>query len=271
MHGPAGQSFIHLGPVAVPTQGLLAAIGLVGGLLLACSLAARCRVDPDRIWNLGLTGLLTLFLGERLLVILFNLRDFLAHPFWMLGLTVVRDERYFYGGALLALITCAGYVVAWRLDRRAVLDALAPGAGFALACLSLGALASGANFGRPTTAAWGIVYTSQAAARLNGTPLGVPLVPVALYAAVMHFGLAAGAAWLVMRAGRPGVASAFWLFSAGLGTVLLGQLRYRLPGELLVANAYTPAQAVGILAVLFSGVLWLEFLQELQGSNATIV
>jgi len=230
------------------------------------------------MWNLGLAGLLTLFLGERMLVIAFNLRDFLAHPFWMLGLTVVRDERYLLGGALLAICSCAGYVVAWRLDRRAVLDALAPGAGFALGCLSLGALAAGADFGRPAPEPWGIVYTSQVAARLNGTPLGVPLVPVALYAALLYFGISALAVWRLLpgrlRAGpdsqpapgsrttryarQPGDVAAFWLFAAGLGTVLLGQLRYRLPGEALLANAFTPSQALGILGVFASAWLWLR-------------
>jgi len=272
----------HLGSIAIPTQGMLAAFGLLGGLQLSCRLAPLHGLDPDRIWSLGLTGLATLFLGERMLVIVFNLHDFVAHPVWMLGLTVVRDERYFLGGALLAICACIGYILAWRLDLRAVLDALAPGAGLALASLSLGALAAGADFGRPTSTRWGIVYTSPLAARAAGTPLGIPLVPVALYAALLYLGISALAVWLLRPAqhpraqpshieldGRPapgsgttpgelqpGDVAALWLFASGLGTVLLGQLRYRLPGEALLAGAFTPSQVLGILSVFAAA--WLR-------------
>lgn len=238
----------------------MAAFGLLAGLQVACVLAPRCGLDPDRIWNLGLTGLLTLFLGERMLVIALNLRDFLAHPVWMLGLSMVRDERYIYGGILLALCAACGYTAAWRLPWRPVLDSLAPGAGLALACVSLGSLAAGSDFGRPTTAAWGLAYTSRVAARVSGTPLGVPLIPVALYAALLHLVFAACAAWIVLRSrrSRPGDAAAFWLFAAGLSAVLLGHWRYPSPGEVMVAGAFTPAQSLGVLAVAVAPLLWLR-------------
>ncbi len=250
----------HLGHLAVSTEGVLVAFGLLAGMQLACVLAPRQGLDPDRLWNLCLSTLLTLFLGERMLVVACNLGDFIAHPFWMLGLAVVRDERYFYGGMLLALCAGWGYIAAWRVPWRDTLDCLAPGAGLALACLSFGALAAGADFGRPTTPAWGLVYTSRFAARSAHTPIGIPLIPVALYAGLLHLGFAAGALWLVRRSrqagSQPGRAAAAWLFAAGLSTVLLGQLRYPLPGELLVANAFTSAQALGVLAVLSAAVLW---------------
>ncbi len=248
----------HLGPIAVATQGVLVALGILAGLQVSCVLAPLRGLHPDRLSNLGLASLLTLFLGERMLVVAFNLRDFLSHPFWMLGLAVVRDERYFYGGVLLAFCAGAGYIWAWHLPWRSVLDALSPGAGLALALLHLGNLAAGADFGRPTTAAWSLTYTSRAAARASGTPLGIPLIPVAFYAALLHLGLAACATWLVFRARSSGAAAAFWLFTAGLGTVLLDQLRYPLPGETLVGNAFTEAQALAILAIAAAGLLWLS-------------
>ncbi len=248
----------HLGRLAIPTDGVLVAFGLLAGLQLASLVAPRCGLVPDRVWNLGLISLLALFLGQRMLVILFNLRDFLDHPIWMLGLTEVRDERYFYGGALLALGAGAGYITAWRLRWLAVLDSLAPGAGLALACLSFGSLAAGADFGRATTAHWGIVYTSRVAARTAGTPLGIPLIPVALYAGLLYLVAASVAAWLVLRASFPGAGSGFWLFTAGLGTVLLEQLRYPQPGEPLVLGCLTPVQALGAAAVILACVLWLR-------------
>jgi phosphatidylglycerol:prolipoprotein diacylglycerol transferase len=243
-------TLFHLGHLAVPTEGVLVAFGLLAGLQLACLLAPRRGLDPDRLWNLGLAALLTLFLGERMLVIAFNLRDFIEHPFWMLGLAVVRDERYFYGGVLLAICAGAGYILAWRLPWRSVLDTLAPGAGLALACLSFGALAAGTDLGRPTTAAWGLTYTSRIAS--------MPLIPTALYAGLLHLVLAACAVWLCRRERQAGTAATFWLFTAGLGTVLIEQLRYPTPAETLVTGAFTPSQSLGVLAILCAATIWLR-------------
>ena len=254
----------HLGRVTVSTEGVLVAFGLLAGLQLACLLGTRSGLDPDRLWNLGLLSLLTLFLSERMLVIACNLRDFIDHPLWMLGLATVRDERYFYGGVLLAICAGVGYLLAWRLPWRSVLDALAPGASLALGCASLGALAAGSNFGRPTTAAWGITYTSRVAARTSGTPLGIPLAPVALYAAILYLLLAAwgtGAARgkTSVRGSRPkGSVAGWWLFTAGLGSILLAQLRYPSANEPLVLAAFTPDQSLGILAVLAGAALLLH-------------
>ncbi len=242
-------TLFHLGHVAVSTEGVLVAFGLLAGLQLACLLAPRRGIAPDRIWNLGLITLLTLFLGERMLVIAFNLRDFIDHPFWMLGLTVVRDERYFYGGVLLAICAGGGYILAWRLPWRSVLDTLAPGAGLALACLSFGAFTAGASLGRPTTAAWGFTHTSG--------PAGIPLIPIALYAGLLHLALAACAIWLCRQTHPSGSAAAFWLFTAGLSTILIEQLRYPTPAETLVAGAFTPSQSLGVFAVLCAATIWL--------------
>jgi phosphatidylglycerol:prolipoprotein diacylglycerol transferase len=250
----------HLGHIAFSTDGVLAALGLLAGLQLSCSLAPKLGVAPDRIWTLGFVMLASLFLGQRLLVIAFNLRDFIDHPFWMLGLTLVRDERYFYAGALLALCAGAGYISAWRLPWLRVADCLAPGAGLALVFSSLGNLAAGADVGVVTSAHWGIIYTSRIAARTSGTPLGVPLLPLALYSALAQAGIAAVALLLILRVGRArttGHATGFWLFTAGLATVLLEQLRYRFPGELLLADVFTPAQSLGILAVAAGAALLL--------------
>ena len=245
----------HFGRLAIPTAGVLTACGLLAGLQIACLLARRSGVAPDRVWNLCLTALLTYFLGERMLVIAFNLRDFIAHPVWMLGLATIRDQRYLTGAMLLGICAGFGYISAWRLPWRSVLDAIAPGAGVALACAGLGSFAVGADFGREASARWGVVYTSRLAGRLSGTPLGVPLIPVTLYAAAIHLLLAAAAAWLQRRARRPGVAAAFWLFAAGLATVLLGQLRYSTAAEVLIGGSFTEAQVAGVLAVAASAVL----------------
>jgi phosphatidylglycerol:prolipoprotein diacylglycerol transferase len=248
----------HLGQIAFPADGILVAAGLLSGLQLSGAMAPRLQLASDRIWNLGLLCLFTLFVGERLLVGVVNLQDFLAHPLWMLGLRSVRDPRYFYAAAVIAICASVCYIFAWRLPWLRVMDCMAPGAGVALGFASLGALAGGMDYGRVTTAHWGVVYTSRIAARNAGTPLGVSLVPVALYAALLQAALAGCALYLLLRESRPGVTAGFWLLASGLGTVLLEQLRYARADEVLAGGMFTPAQTVGVGAVLLGSAMWLH-------------
>ena len=51
----------------------------------------------------------------------------------------------------------------------------------------LGCFAAGCCFGKPTALPWGVTFTDPEAARLAGTPLGVPLHPTQLYEAAAEF------------------------------------------------------------------------------------
>ncbi len=98
----------QFGHIAIPTYGVLAAIALVAALAMATHTARRLALDANIVWNLGLIGIFTALLGSRLLLILFHFRDFLAHPFWILGLVTIRSRSIFYGAVLLAICACLG-------------------------------------------------------------------------------------------------------------------------------------------------------------------
>ncbi len=225
-------------------QGLLVAVGLLAGLALSSSIAAKVHVDPDRVWNLGLIGLAVFFLGERLLVVVCNLRDFLAHPFWMLGLVTIRDERYADGATALALCAAAAYVEAWRLPWRRILDALAPGTCLWLALSEAGSFAAGSGAGK-------------AAAHAANSPAGLPMLALAPLAAVLYLAAGTVALLLVLRVRPQGLAASAALFLGGLGTVLLRDLRPLQPQDFLLPWSLTSGQTLGAAAVLAAGFLWL--------------
>ena len=255
---PVFPQLFHSGHLSIPTQGVLVALGLLAALQLATWLAPRLQLSAERVWSVLVLGAVALFAGTRLLVVAFNLSDFIQHPFWMLGLTMVRDERFFYGGALPALLACLGYVAAYRLPLLRTADCLAPAVGLSLAFASLGDFAAGSNFGQPASAALGVVYTNRLAMLWSGTPLGIPLLPIALYACALHLLLALIAVILTQRSRIAGETAALWLFTAGLGSFLLEQLRYRFADEPLLLGAFSLAQGAAILAVLTAGTIWLR-------------
>ncbi len=233
------------------SQSLLPALGVLAALAAAERLASRLRLQSDRIWTAAVLGGICVFAGERLLLIFGNWRAYLAHPFWMLGLRSVRDERLFYAGILFASLVCVLYLLSRRIPLLRAAEALLPAGSLLLAFVHAGYLLAGAEPGKTITAhwaaRWSITYGDRTAHALYGTPLHVPLNAVAAYAAVGYALLALAGAALAAR-GRS--SAGLTLLGDGLLAVLLGQLQLRLPGAPMILNTYSWAQAAGVLSAL---------------------
>ncbi len=243
------------GFVSLSTQSLLLALGVLAALATAERLAARLHLRADRVWNAAALGGVSLLLGERLLLVVRGWRDFLAHPMWMLGLLAVRDQRLFYAGAGFGILVCAAYLLASRVSPARAADALLPAAGLLLAFVQAGYLAAGAEPGRVTVARWGLVSTNRVAHALYGTPLHVPLVPVAAYGCVGYAVAALVATW---QAARGRSSAGFFLLAAGLLTVLLGQMELRWAGEPLLLGVFTWMQGAGVVSTCVGAGLLLR-------------
>lgn len=246
---------LQFGHIAIPTYGVLAAIALIASLALAMFTARRLTLDPNKIWNLSLIGIFTALLGSRLLLILVHFHDFLAHPFWMLGLVTIRGRGVFYGSVLLAICACIGYIFANRLPLRRTLDCLAPSAALGLAIGSLGAFAAGSDYGAPTNQPWGVIYRHGLAALWSGTPLGIRLHPVQLYEALITFLLLALLLLWLPSAHDGDIAGAF-LFVYGIALYFLDF--YRGDRDFIFHEAITISQLVAIVLVLAGASFWIR-------------
>lgn len=243
----------QFGHIAIPAYGVFAALAIITALGMATYSARHLSLDPNKIWNLSLTGVFTAVLGSRLLLILFHLTDFVTHPFWMLGLLSIRSRGAFYGGLLLAICASVGYIFANRLPLRSTLDSLTPGAALSLAILSTGAFFAGSGYGAPTTATWGVVYTHGLARLWAGTPLGVRLHPVQLYeAAILFLLFGVLTVWLPRRKNE-GEMTGVFLFAYGTTIYFLDF--YRGNRDFIFDEAISITQLIGILAALCGAAL----------------
>ena len=252
----------QFGHIAIPTYGVFAAIAIIAALAAAMYTARRLALDPDKIWNLSLIIIFTVLLGSRLLLILSHLSDFIAHPFWMIGLVSIRSRGIFYGAFGLAVCACIGYIFSARLPLRRTLDSLAPAAALGIAIGSLGAFAAGSDYGSPTTLPWGVVYRHALATLWSGAPLGVRLHPVQLYEAAAAF-LLFGFLWfwLPHRTHDGEVAGGF-LFVYGAALYFLDF--YRGDRNFVFAGAISIAQLFAVVCLL-AGVLLLLCCSSREG------
>ena len=198
----------HFGGLALPTFGVLAAVGLMLALGLSERTARWVGLDAERLWDAGLFAVLAAFVLSRLLLVVSNLRAFKAYP--LLLLTVPSLTA---GGLLLTVAATLIWLWVKRVPALSATDAWAPCATLVWFFLALGHFAEGSDPGMPFV--YGI--------RLPGEETA--LHPVALYAAGVALALTVGLYGWVQRSSRAGETAGLALIGAGVGQFLLSFVR----------------------------------------------
>ncbi len=145
---------LHIGPLALPTTGLVLIIGLWLALSIPERQAAKRGLAPDQMYRLTFTGLLAGIVGARLLYVFRFPGVFLADPLAILSLNAGLLDVW---GGVVAGGLAAGFY-GWRkgLALWPTLDALTPP--FAIVAVAIGVahFTSGDAFGAPSSAPWAI-------------------------------------------------------------------------------------------------------------------
>lgn len=147
--------FIHIGPLSIPTYGLMVALGMICAAYILQADFDRRGMKADAFTMITIAGLTGIFCS-KVYSALESPAEFIAHPaaqiFNRYGFTWFGG---FFGGFFAMLI----------LGRRAkiplleFLDACTPAASFGYAIGRLGCLLSGdGDYGIPTTLPWGMSF-----------------------------------------------------------------------------------------------------------------
>jgi phosphatidylglycerol---prolipoprotein diacylglyceryl transferase len=177
----------QFGPFTVYTYGVLVAAGFIAGLWYAYRQAPRAGLDPRKIWNLGIYGILVALAASKLWLVFSNLDYYLAYPRALFSAATIESGGVFYGGVIGGLAWVLLYTHFQKMPFLSVLDVSAAGVALGHGIGRLGCFAAGCCYGKPTSLPWGVTFSSSAAARLSGTPLHVALHPTQLYEASAEF------------------------------------------------------------------------------------
>ena len=172
---------LAIGKFRIYTYGLMIAIGLIVGVILARRQAAREGIDPDRIVDITFYVLVVALIGSRLLFVAFYLEDYLSQPlrilkFWEGGLV-------FYGGLLPAVAVGLWYIRRIGLHLWQAADIFAPSIAIGHAIGRLGCFFAGCCYGKPCSLPWAVTFTDPRSL----APLGIPLHPTQLYSSLSLF------------------------------------------------------------------------------------
>jgi len=243
----------QFGPIAVPSYGVFAAIGVLTALFLSVRLARVFGADPNKVWNLIVLMVFSAIVGSRLLMVLLYWGVLRTVPLWRMGLAAMRTPWFLLAGCALGLLIGFAYMLVARMPLRRTLDVLAAplALGHAISCI--GSFAAGSAFGTPTTLPWGVTYNSKLAMLWSGTPQGLPLHPTQLYECVVELAIFC-VLMVLLRRLAPGELMGTWLVLFGISLYLLDFLR---GGNVRILNdSLTVGQALAVLMVLAGGMLW---------------
>jgi phosphatidylglycerol---prolipoprotein diacylglyceryl transferase len=175
------------GAITVYTYGVLVATGFVVGLWYAYWQAPRAGLDPRKVWNLGIYGILVALAVSKLWLIVSSWNYYAANPREIFSMTTIQSGGVFYGGVLGGLLWVLLYTHFQKMPFLGVLDVSAAGVALGHAIGRVGCFTAGCCYGKPTSLPWGVTFTSPIAARISGTPLNVSLQPTQLYEAGAEF------------------------------------------------------------------------------------
>ncbi|MEP0774928.1 MAG: prolipoprotein diacylglyceryl transferase [Acidobacteriota bacterium] len=240
---------VELGPLELPTYGVMLLVGIALGLWTARRRARRVGLDGDRVVDLGLWLILGGLAGAKLLLVI-------TEPSYLTSLrglwSLLRAGGVFYGGLIGALVAAVILLRRHRLPVLPVTDVLAPSVALGHFFGRLGCFFAGCCYGSHCERPWAVVFTDPQAAEISGTPLGVPLHPVQLYEAAFNLANFFILSWVFARRprGADGIVLGTYLITYGAARFILEYFRGDADRGFVLWQALSTSQAIAAVAVL---------------------
>ena len=245
--------YLHLGPLNLPTFGLLVAAGLLLASYILQADFRRRGIVSDAFLIIGIAGLAGI-LGARLYHVLESPSEFFADPWPQL---ISRFGFAWFGGFLGGF--AALLILSWRekIPTLTFLDACSPAAAAGYAVGRIGCFLSGdGDYGIPTTLPWGMSFP-------NGiVPTNERVHPTPLYEFFAWMLIACVLWWLGARALQQkksaGLVFCAYLMLTGIARFLVEMIRLNPRSFFGMSNA----QAASAVSVLLGGILLIFLFQK---------
>jgi phosphatidylglycerol:prolipoprotein diacylglycerol transferase len=251
-------NLIEFGKFALPSYGVLVAIGMVLGLIVSVNLLKREGLDEDFAWNLGLVAIFSGIIGSKILYAVVEPNYSLLHPTSLFTRDFMQAGGVWYGGLVAAVAGGLAYVAYKKMPLLDTLDAFVPGIALGHGIGRLGCFAAGCCYGRETHVAWGVTFRNPLANALVGTPLNIPLHPTQLYEFVTELALFAFLLWVWKHKQFCGQVFGTYAFLYGIARFVLEFYRGDPGRGSVFGGALTLTQLISIFMVILGGFMWLR-------------
>lgn len=238
--------YLPLGPISIPTFGLMVALGLFTAAYVVQADFRRRHSKADAFMIIGLAGLAGI-VGARLYHALETPREFFAHPWPFLW---TRFGFAWFGGLIGGFIALILLARSEKIPVFEFLDSCAPGACVGYAIGRIGCLLSGdGDYGIPTSLPWGMSFPNgvvPTTERVHPTPIYEFIAWMLIALILWKIGSA------TIQKGLPtgGRIFFFYLILTGVARFLVELIRINPRSFLGMSNAQTASVASVFLGVL---------------------
>jgi phosphatidylglycerol:prolipoprotein diacylglycerol transferase len=250
--------YLHIGPLTLPTFGLMVATGLLVASYVLQADFQRRAIRCDAFLIIGIAGLAGI-VGARLYHLLESPAEFFADPWPLL---ISRFGFAWFGGLL------GGFAALLILARRekiptlVFLDACSPAAAVGYAIGRIGCLLSGdGDYGIPTALPWGMSFPNGVVPtneRVHPTPLYEFFIWLAIAYVLWRLG-----ARFLQRKKSTGAVFCAYLVLTGIARFLVEMIRLNPRSFFGMSNA----QAASVASALIGLVLFFCFVRSVGAAD----
>jgi len=166
-----------IGSFHFPTYGAMMVLAMLAAICTILRLGRREGFDSGLLLDFSTWLLLVALVGAKVLMVISNWGYYREYPGEIFSRDTFLAGGVFYGGFIAALLFAVWYIRLHHLPAWKVVDVYAPAISLGLGLGRIGCFAAGCDYGKPTTSAWGVVFTDPLAHQVAGTPLNIPLIP----------------------------------------------------------------------------------------------
>jgi phosphatidylglycerol:prolipoprotein diacylglycerol transferase len=152
-------------------------LAMLAAVCTILRLGRREGLDSGLLLDFSTWLLLVALVGAKALMVISDWSYYRKYPGEILSWDTFLAGGVFYGGFIAAVLFAVWYIRLHHLPFWKVVDAYAPAISLGLGIGRIGCFAAGCDYGKPTTSAWGVVFTDPIAHQVAGTPLNIPLHP----------------------------------------------------------------------------------------------
>jgi phosphatidylglycerol---prolipoprotein diacylglyceryl transferase len=247
----------QFGHFAIPTYGVLVALGVLVGLWISVRNSAKQGIKPENAWDFGIAVVLAGILGSKLLYIILEWRTgntISQNLSQVFSLDTLQSGGVFSGGLLAAFAVAWWFLRKHRMPALATCDAFAPGLAMGHCIGRLGCFAAGCCYGKPTGHFWGVTFKN-----LLPTPIVdalLPREPTQLFESAAELGIFFLLSWMLKRKKFDGQIFGAYLFLYGIARFFVEFLRDDPGRGSVFGGVLSGTQLIAIGLVLTGGIIW---------------
>jgi phosphatidylglycerol:prolipoprotein diacylglycerol transferase len=244
-----------IGSFRFPTYGALLVLAFLAAICTVLRLGRREGLDSGQLLDFSTWLLLVSLMGAKVLMVLSNWGYYQQFPREIFSLNTFLSGGVFYGGFIAALLFAVWYIRLHHLPFWKVVDVYAPAISLGLGVGRIGCFAAGCDYGKPTTSAWGVVFTDPFSHQVTGVPLGIPLYPTQPIMSLASLSIFAILMWRYSRKSRDGEIFVLYLALYAVARFFIEFLRGDEDRGFVFHHLLSTSQFIAILA--FAAAVWM--------------